>query len=99
MTQVVRDALDFARTRLGKGLPLQPRPANLAVVCRRVVHEYALSYPSRDIQLEVTNDGAAMWDEERLTQALSNLVANALRYGAASRPIRVTCSGDESECM
>jgi signal transduction histidine kinase len=99
MTRVVRDALDFARTRLGNGLPLRPRPASLAMVCRRVVHEYALSYPARDIQLEVSNDGAAMWDEEWLTQALSNLVANALRYGAPGRPVRVTCSGDETECV
>ena len=99
MTRVMRDALDFARTRLGNGLPLRPRPASLAVLCRRVVQEYALSYPSREIQLETSNDGSAMWDEERLTQALSNLVANALRYGAPARPVRVGCSGDEAECV
>lgn len=99
MTRVVRDALDFARTRLGAGLSLRPRPTSLGVVCRRVVQEYALSYPGRQIDLEVLNDGAAMWDEERVAQAVSNLLANALRYGAPARPVTVSCSGDELECV
>jgi signal transduction histidine kinase len=99
MTRGVRDALDFARTRLGNGLPLRPRPTTLAMLCRRVVREYGLSYPGREILLEVSNDGAGMWDEDRVAQALSNLVANALRYGAPARPLRISCSGDESECV
>lgn len=95
LTRMVRDVLDFTQTRLGNGLPINPRPTNLHTICRRVVQEFALSYPGREIQLELSGDGAGMWDEDRLSQALHNLLANAMRYGNAMRPVRITCTSDD----
>lgn len=95
LTRMVRDVLDFTQTRLGHGLPINARHANLHSVCRRLVNELALSYPGREIQLELSGDGAGVWDEDRLAQALTNLLANAIRYGAPNGAIRISCSGDE----
>jgi signal transduction histidine kinase len=99
MTRVMRDAMDFARTRDGSRLSWSPRPTSLAAVCRRVVLEFGFSYPTREIQLEVSDEGVAMWDEDRIAQAVSNLVVNAFRYGAPALPVRLGCSGDDSECV
>ncbi len=95
LVRMVRDALDFAQTRLGNGLRLEPRPAKLHLVCRALVQEFALSYPNRSIELELSGDASGEWDEDRVSQALSNLLANALRYGAPDRPIRLSCSGTD----
>lgn len=95
MTRTMRDVLDFTQTRLGNGLPVNPRPTNLHTLCRRVVQEFALSYSGREIQLEFFGEGTGVWDEDRLTQAIGNLLANALRYGAPMKPVKLTCTSDD----
>jgi sigma-B regulation protein RsbU (phosphoserine phosphatase) len=95
LTRMVRDVLDFTQTRLGNGLAVKPRTARLHMVCRQLVQEFALSYPGRPIELELAGDATGEWDEDRLTQALSNLLANALRYGAKDQPVRLSCVGTE----
>ncbi len=95
LTRMVRDVLDFTQTRLGNGLPLKPAEARLHVLCRRVVQEFALSYPNRSIELELTGDATGHWDEDRLAQAVCNLLANALRYGSKDQPVKLRCVGTE----
>lgn len=95
LIRIVRDALDFAQTRLGHGLPLKPRPVRLHMICRQLVQEFALSYPNRVIELELSGDATGEWDEDRLSQAVSNLLANALRYGAKDQPVRLSCLSTE----
>ena len=99
VVRVTRDALDFVRTRGDSGLSWVPCPTSLAAVCRRVVQELTLCHPTREIHLELSDEGAGMWDEERVAQAVGNLVANAFRYGAPDRPVRLGCAGEESECV
>ena len=95
MTRMMRDVLDFTQTRLGNGLSINARPTNLQKICRRVVQEFALSYTGREIELEFLGDSSGVWDEDRLAQAISNLLANALRYGAPGKPVRISCTSDE----
>lgn len=95
LTRMVRDVLDFTQTRLGNGLPVAPRLMNLHGVCRRVVQEFSLSYPNREIQLELSGEPTGMWDEDRIAQAVSNLLANALRYGSPAKPVTISCSSDD----
>ncbi len=95
LVRMVRDALDFAQTRLGNGLRVEPRPARLERVCRALVQEFGLSYPNRSIELELSGDASGEWDEDRVSQAVSNLLANALRYGAQDRPVKLSCVGTE----
>lgn len=36
---------------------------------------------------------AGCWDEQRVAQAISNLMSNAIKYGARDAPIHVTLNG------
>lgn len=94
MTRMMRDVLDFTQTRLGNGLAVSLRTINVHSVSRRIVQEFALSYPGREIQLELTGDGTGVWDENRIGQAVSNLLANAIRYGDPRQPVRLTCAAE-----
>lgn len=89
MTRLVRDLLDFTQAQLGTGLGLEVAPADLNQICRDVVEEMALIHPRREFQLDVCADGRGLWDRYRLTQALSNLVGNAVRHGAEGTPVRI----------
>lgn len=96
MARLVRQLLDFTRARMAGGIPLRPRDMALDEVCRRIISELELAHPGRDIHLEVRGDCRGFWDEERLAQVLSNLVANALQHSPAGTPVNVLLEGVES---
>jgi signal transduction histidine kinase len=91
MSGLIDDVLDFARGRLGGGLTLDRSSTDpLAPVLRHVIAELQARFPDRTIDAAIALDNPVSCDPGRLAQLLSNLVGNALTYGAATRPIRVT---------
>lgn len=97
MNRMVRDLLDLTRTRLGAGIPVTPKPMDLAPVCQQVVAELGATHPDCLLQFESTGDLHGEWDSDRLTQVISNLVANALQYGCEDGAVKVVARahGDE----
>jgi len=89
MDRMVNDLLDLTRTRLGSGIPILPRPMDLAPVCQSVVAELEGAHPACRFQLETHGDLRGTWDGDRLAQVLSNLVANAVQHGSAAGVIGV----------
>lgn len=63
-------------------------------MCLQAVEEFRVAHPDRTIGLDTHGDGRGVWDADRLIQLVSNLVGNALAYGAADRPVRVTSRVD-----
>ena len=93
MNQMVLDLVEFTRTRLDDDIPI----VRAAVDGRRLVHDVVLeisaSYPESVVQVETRGDLSGAWDADRLTQALTNLVGNAVQHGAPGRPVRVSARG------
>jgi signal transduction histidine kinase len=93
MNQMVLDLVEFTRTRLDDAIPV----VRAEVDARRLVHDVVLeigaSYPDSVVQVETGGDLAGAWDADRLTQALTNLVGNAVQHGASGKPIRVSARG------
>jgi PAS domain S-box-containing protein len=81
MSRLIGQVLDFARVRQGKSLPIDPRPANLHEICSSVVDELRLGNPGREIGLELRGNEEAIFDPDRIAEALSNLVGNAVQHG------------------
>jgi signal transduction histidine kinase len=96
MARLVKQLLDFTRARMAGGIPLRPRDISLDEVCRRIIEELELVHPNRDIELDVRGDCTGFWDEERMAQVLSNLVANALQNSPLGTPVTVRLEGVES---
>ena len=90
MGRMVNDLLDLTRTRLGAGIPVTPKRMDLAPVCHQVIAELQSTHPDRHLQFESKGDLHGEWDSDRLTQVLSNIVANALQYGSEDGPVTVT---------
>ena len=93
MNQMVLDLVEFTRTRLDDTIPVVRADVDARRLVHDVVVEIAASYPESVVQVEAVGDLRGQWDADRLTQALTNLVGNAVQHGAPGRPIRVSARG------
>ena len=94
MNALVGDLLDFTRSRLGGGIPIVRADVDLVAVCRHTVEEIAALHPQRAVNFETTGPLRGQWDEARVSQALSNVIGNAIEHGSDRTPINVTLHGD-----
>jgi signal transduction histidine kinase len=100
MSGLIDNVLDLARGRLGGGLSLERNTdAPLQPVLEQVVAELQSSSPNRTIDASFKLDQSVSCDRLRIAQLLSNLLGNALTYGAPDQPIsvRATTSGNVFE--
>jgi signal transduction histidine kinase len=87
--RMVRDLLDFTQARLGGGITVSPRPADLHEVTRQMVDEVQTAFPERELRFACSGDGQGSWDPDRLGQIVLNLVTNALSYSPPDTPVTV----------
>jgi signal transduction histidine kinase len=98
MDALVGDLLDFTRSRLGRGgIPIVRADVDIAKACRQTVEEIAALYPQRVVNFDATGKLQGQWDAARVSQALSNVISNAIQYGSDTTPINVTLRGDADE--
>lgn len=99
MNQMVLDLVEFTRTRLDDAIPVVRADVDARRLVHDVVVEVAASYPDSSVQVETRGDLRGCWDGDRLAQALTNLVANAVQHGAAGTPIRVAAEAFPDEVL
>jgi sigma-B regulation protein RsbU (phosphoserine phosphatase) len=93
MGGLIEDVMDFARGRLGSGLMLAREPdVPVETLLRQVVGELQTSAPQRTIETEFAIDAPVECDRRRIGQLASNLLGNAITYGAPDKPIRLGAS-------
>ncbi len=95
MTRMVSYLLDLARTRLGSSIPIAPTRVDLTTVCEQVIAELEVVYPDSQLRFESKGDLSGEWDGDRLTQVISNLVANALQHGQPPVTVVAKEHGDQ----
>lgn len=89
MTELVKNIVDFARTRLGEGIILNRQDVVLEPVLQQVVAELRLIHPKREIVTLFKIAEPVNCDSNRIAQLLSNLLANALTHGADDTPVYI----------
>ncbi|MFP3520317.1 sensor histidine kinase, partial [Pseudomonas sp. SIMBA_077] len=78
MSALIDNVLDFARGRLGDGVPVRPmEKVALKPVLAQVLNEIVSTFPDRKIDA-VLPDVVTKCDPGRIGQLLSNLLANAI---------------------
>jgi signal transduction histidine kinase len=86
---IIEQVVDFTRANADGVMPIERVPGDLAEHLGKVVQETQVRHPDRTMRLESAGDFAGSWDEGRMGQLLSNLLANALLYGARNSEVMV----------
>jgi len=99
LTTLVVEMLDVSRIT-GDGLQLSVGPVDLRDVVRQVLDRFALEIQRRHVTLTVNAPDPApgIWDAARIDQLITNLISNALKYGAG-RPIEVSVRVEASQAV
>jgi len=96
MSEMVTDLTDYARAGLGP-IPVVRRVVDLGRITEDLVAECRALDPSDRIRLECSGDLTGEWDSSRLSQAVSNLIRNAVTHGEGEVRVRVQDAGDRVE--
>ncbi|MEA2733392.1 MAG: hypothetical protein QOF70_7867 [Acetobacteraceae bacterium] len=95
MSGLIEDMLDFARGTLGGGIILSNDvDAPLEPVLRQVIEELGAVWPDRILETQFAITEPVRCDHRRMSQLLSNILGNAMAYGAAHMPIQVRAITD-----
>ncbi|WP_341211659.1 GAF domain-containing sensor histidine kinase [uncultured Limimaricola sp.] len=99
MDGIIANLLDFARGRLGKGIPIRPAHIGDAeALLSQVIDEIAV-VSDRSILRRIDIPCEILADRARLGQMLSNLLANAAAYGREGTEIEVTARIEAAELV
>lgn len=90
MARMIGDVLDFALGHLGGGIPAIPKTCDMGQICREVIEDLRTTNRGRAITLTTGGDLVGSWDRDRVSQALGNLISNALVHGVDPIVVRVT---------
>jgi signal transduction histidine kinase len=97
MNQMIGALLDFTRSRLGGGIPIERADMNMGKVVHDVVNEISAAHPDRVIKIDARGALKGQWDCQRMSQVLTNLIGNALEYGSGRAIPTVVVQGNDKE--
>ncbi|WP_309894324.1 ATP-binding protein [Archangium sp.] len=84
------DLLDVSRLATGR-MRFEPEPLDLSALVREVASRFEPDAARAGCALEARDEGPVIgnWDRLRVEQVVTNLLSNALKYGAG-RPVHIT---------
>ncbi|VVM40365.1 hybrid sensor histidine kinase/response regulator [Pseudomonas fluorescens] len=98
LIRLIEDMLDVSRIRTGK-LSIRPSRFDLSTLVRDLLYNFSSQIEAAEtsVTLDAEQPVIGNWDEFRIEQVISNLLTNALRYGAKSPvSVKVYSEGDRA---
>lgn len=75
---------------------MTPKPMRMDALCQQVAREMEEAFPGAQIEVQTEGAVEGVWDEQRIAQAVSNLVSNGIKYGSPGIPVRLQVSNNSS---
>ncbi|MGO4310819.1 ATP-binding protein [Pseudomonas sp. KB_15] len=99
LIRLIEDMLDVSRIRTGK-LSIRPTCFDLSALVRELLQNFSRQIDAAEtsVTLDAEQPVIGNWDEFRIEQVISNLLTNALRYGAKG-PISVKVYSEEGRAL
>lgn len=94
MNRLITDLLEYTRTRLGAGIPIERSACDLGPVCEASLEDIRAGNPEQQFVQRMSGDLNLQADAARMQQALSNLLSNAVQHGNRRSPVSLTADGE-----
>lgn len=88
--KIVENLLDFARARVGSGIPVDRVDDNLTATCEGILREVSLLHPDRAVVFQPDERIVGKFDNSRMGQVFCNLIENAIKHGLSTSPVTVS---------
>jgi len=100
MGVLIENVLDFARGRMGGGIPVKRQLVDdLGHILKLTLDEVQASHPLAILDHSLDLPAGIYCDALRITQLLSNLLGNAVTHGANGTPVEVRAYSDNDEVV
>lgn len=90
MTTLIHDFLDLSRLDEGK-MALNLSRFSISVLMSEIVDEAVILAPSHKIAYQICEEAEIHADREKISQVMTNLISNAVKYSPAGTTITVSC--------
>lgn len=95
MAAMVRELFDLSQLQIGRELALNRTPTELGALVRDVVRDTQHTTRQHTVRIDApAHEVMGLWDQERLERALSNVLANAVKYSPDGGVITVRVRED-----
>ena len=99
LERLVNDLADVSLLDAGR-FEMQSAECDLAAVARKTVEEHRITTDKHTLVLETIPESIpGEWDGDRITQAIANLVSNAIKYSPEGGRVRVTVRRTDGEAI
>jgi signal transduction histidine kinase len=95
MNRLITDLLEYTRTRLGAGIPIDRTACDLGPVSESSIEDIRAGNPEQQFVHRMSGDLNLPADAARMQQALSNLLSNAVQHGNRLAPVTLTVDGEQ----
>ena len=95
MSRLITDLLEYTRSRLGAGIPMERTSCDLVPVCEEALESIRTSHPEQTFKFQASGDLRVEADAPRLQQVLSNLLNNAVQHGDRQAAVSLLAQGEE----
>lgn len=100
MGKLIDDLVDYAKGRAGTSISIDREPTDdLASALEAVIAEFEEAQPRHRFDSSFAFEGTLLLDVPRIQQLLSNLIGNAVSYGAPDFPITVEGFTDRDDVV
>jgi len=94
MDAMIRDLLEYTKTRLGRGIQITREACDIGRICEAVIEEMRSGHPERAFRFGLSGELGGFFDGARLEQVLGNLLNNAVQHGAKDSPVILEAHGE-----
>lgn len=94
MEELINNLLELTKLRLGSGMTIKKTTTDLTLLCEQTIQEFMITYPQALLYLQSPGPVRGEWDNLRIHQVITNLIANALRHGKPGGPVTVSISAE-----
>ena len=95
MSRLITDLLEYTRSRLGAGIPVERSACDLGPICQEAIESIRIIHPEQVFEFQAEGNLTLEADGARLQQVLSNLLNNAVQHGNSQAAVSLRVEGEK----